>query len=213
MKNALLIVASLLVFAPTAKADELVQTNQFVLFGGFGGGGQRQFTTTTRVLGAEVTADTQSNLETSYLLGGRYEGAISDYFGLGAHLEWTRFGSQNDAHPDNFFDAGLDPYVGFSFGNELRIEPRIVVPLGYTLYILNEADRVKESDGGFGAVGNGFHVGALGGVALRHRRGFGGLLELGFMHHQTYDTNGTGNIDVRMKTNQFVVHFGVSIDL
>lgn len=213
MKNVLLVAASLLMFTSTARADGLDSADQVVVLVGLGGGGQRQVTTSTTFLGTEVTVDVEDDLEPAFTLGARYESPLARYFGLGLHLEWMRYGSENDDTADNFLDLGLDPYVGMSFGNSLRIEPRVMMPIGYSMHILNEDDRVDEADGGFGAIANGFHVGVLGGVALRHRSGIGGLLELGYMHHQVFDSNENGNVDVRLRTNQFVLRAGLSIAL
>lgn len=213
MKNALLFIAALLTVVPTAHADGLDPESQVVLLVGLGAGGQRELTTTTTILGTEVTVDVEDDLEPAFTLGARYERPLADYLGLGLHLEWMRYGSENDDHPDGFLDVGLDPYVGLSFGRSLRIEPRLLVPIGYSMHILNEEDRVDEADGGFGAIANGFHVGVLGGVAIRHRSGIGGLLELGFMHHDAFDSNEDDNVHVRMRTNQFVLRAGFSIAL
>ena len=154
------------------------------------------------------------------LVGVQYETPLVPYLSLVARFQAVRFHytSANRQHR-TFFDFGVAPTATFAVdAGKLRIEPRLGVPVGFTLHLANQEEETGLDLIGVSRANAGWHVGMLTGAHLgaSHGSGFagrlGGFFELGFLHHSAY-ASGDNDTKYRLRVNQFVIQVGLSVTL
>lgn len=154
------------------------------------------------------------------LVGLQYETPLFPYLSLVARFQAVRFHytSANDQHR-TFFDFGIAPTGTFAIdAGKLRLEPRLGVPIGFTLHLANQEEENGLDALGVSRANAGWHIGMLTGMHLgaSHGSGFagrlGGFFELGFLHHSAY-AHGNNDTKYTLRANQFVIQMGLSIAL
>ena len=135
-----------------------------------------------------------AGLAGSPLVGFRFSGTISRIFLLGTQFRstWWRVDDPNVAR-NAVLDFSLVPELRIPVRNRGRVavEPHLALPVGFTLNVWKNGN---DSDPGF-------HVGVMPGLSIISRRGFGALVELGFMHHSFY-AQSAGGTDFRRRLDQ-----------
>jgi hypothetical protein len=188
-----------------------VDASRIVFVGGFVAGGELELH--TEILGVEGSASTDAG--TGGVFGLQFEAPIAPFFVLVGRFSGTRYrgDDRSDTHR-TFLDFGVSPTASFAIrAGRLQIEPRLGIPLGFTLHVSNEDDTDGLELIGVSRTNPGWHLGVLGGAHFSASNGsgalgrLGGFLELGMMHH--------GNNDSKYRTNlnQFQMQFGLSFAL
>ena len=159
--------------------------------------------------------DGDVDLETTFGFGLVFEHAVHRYFLLGGRFEagWWLTEDWDDADVDRSVLLDFSPQAKGRIPFEIdggQAEVSVTVPFGLTLSLPSD-----EIDGD-PDTGVGFNLGVLGGFALVLDGGFGFYAEAGWRHHSfahELDLGVLGDVDVDISTNQFVLHFGVTLAL
>jgi len=192
--------------------DGEVRDNRLIIVGGGDFGGQWRIRTKTDTAFGTVESDTDDNLLPAGHVGLQYETPIASFFVLGYRFAAFRYNVDDDLSRNRtFFDFGIAPtaVMVFQAGN-LAIEPRLGMPLGFSLHHWN-----RDDDPNVPRTNAGLHIGVLGGVHLGSARGggLGGIIEIGYMHHGAFAGDDDTDTRYRIGTNQMVLQAGLSLAL
>lgn len=149
-----------------------------------------------------------AELDPTVGFGVRGEFLAHDYFAIGGLFELltfeadTAFADEREAVLS--YDVWARARYVFEISRDLAIEPYLGVPFGLSLAVLNHPS-------GGDQVWAGFNTGVLAGALLGFGQ-FGAFLELGWRHHQVFWEQDTafGELEWKIVTNQFAMHFGGS---
>lgn len=199
-----------------AQAGE-VTANRLIFVGGGGLSGQITLRSETETAFGTVETELEDDLDAAGHLGLQYESPIAPFFVLGYRFMAVRYDVDDNLDRNRtFFDFGIAPTATMAFGaGNLSIEPRLGLPLGFSLHRWNDDD---DPPGEVSQLNAGFHIGFLAGVHLgaSNPQGagrLGGLFELGFIHHSAFASEDDPDIRYRLSTNQFVLQAGLSLAL
>lgn len=204
---ALLLVGTLLLGTSQASAQsDLRDSTRAILFTGGGFGGSFHLHTETSVpLAGTITNDSDSDLDPTPLVGLRGDVPILEYLAVGGQFgaSFWRLDGGNQRNTLLDFDVVPRGRIPFTVG-KLLLEPYVAVPIGFTLNVWNQDNKVTSNQNRTNA---GWNVGVLGGFSILTRSHFGAMVELGWMHHSAYDSY--DNVNLRGSLDQFTMHFGV----
>ena len=153
-------------------------------------------------------SSSSASLDPTVGFGARLEVPVHDYVAIGGIFELLTFeadgafGGEREAVFD--IDVWVKGRYRFELADAIAIEPYLGLPFGLTLAVLDDPD------GSGDEAWPGFNIGVLAGAMLIVDSRFGGLLELGWRHHQVFNEARTflGDVDLSVETNQFAMHLG-----
>lgn len=205
-----LLLASLsLVFVARAEAQALDDRSPRVAANlAVGFAGELDAYAHTDALGG-TTTHTDVNLDPSVGFDLRGELPVLDFLVIGVWFEFLGvLSDQTGAEREETF--GFDAYARgrwvFEVVPDFFIEPYLLVPIGFSMAVL--------PDGGGDRIWPGWNTGALAGAQFVHGSGFGGYVELGWRHAETYDHRSTTvlgttvNADASLVLNELALNVG-----
>lgn len=205
MRTTLLALGAILLVSGTASAQGASARDDgrvsLIFGGGFGGESALHFDPD---IGNIDTISGEDDLDPSITLGFRYTHPLHTYVTLAAEMRFVFWHPDGQDDRNTFFDFGVMPAARYVFDvGSLELEPYLGLPLGFTVNRLDE-----DPLGDLGQASVGFHLGLLAGLAVQLPIGLGVFTELGWLHHQVFDSDDVGSY--RLVNNQFALHFGVS---
>lgn len=220
IRSSLLVACLALVSAPSfAAAQSPVLDDRLVVVGGAHLAGEARVRTRTDVpVVGEVETDTSTDLLGGGHVGLQFESPIAEFFILAYRFAAVRYNVDDNVDRNRtWFDFGIAPTAALQFAvGSLAIEPRLGMPLGFSLHHWNkddpDSDEVARNNAGF-------HIGVLAGVHLGASRAsgglgrLGGLIELGMVHHSAFAGSDDPDSRYHLSMNQFVLQAGLSLSL
>lgn len=157
---------------------------------------------------SSTVGDVQSeaDLETTLGLGLRAEVPVFQFITIGGLFEAAAFETEVP-----FFDAESRWALDFDFFvrgrylfvfDDVAVEPYVAVPIGFSLGFLQDPDGGTDDE-----AWPGWNIGVLGGVYVLSKVGIGGLFELGWRHHEAYNSNDL--LDYAVASNELAMNVGV----
>ncbi len=205
MRMTLLALGAILLVSGTASAQGASARDDgrvsLIFGGGFGG---ESALTVDPDIDIVDSITTESDLDPSITLGFRYTHPLHTYVTLAAEMRFVFWHPDGQDDRNTFYDFTVMPAARYVFDvGSLELEPYLGLPLGFTVNSLDE-----EPSDELGRASVGFNLGLLAGLAVQLPMGLGVFTELGWLHHQSFDSDDVASY--RLVTNQFALHFGVS---
>lgn len=154
------------------------------------------------------SSTSSASLDPTVGFGARLEVPIHDYIAIGGMFELLTFEADAAFSGEREAVFDIDVWVKgryrFELSDGVALEPYVGLPFGLSLAVLDDPD------GSGDEAWPGFNIGVLAGAMLIVDSRFGGLLELGWRHHQVFNEAHTffGDFDLSVETNQLAMHLG-----
>lgn len=195
-----------------------VPGDRLLFIGGADVGGELRLRTSTDTPLGTVETDSSTDLNSGGHVGLQFESPIATYFLLGYRFMAVRYDVDDGLDRNRtWFDFGISPTAVLRFETgKLAFEPRLGMPLGFSLHHWNRDDDPPDDVADTNA---GFHIGVLGGVHLGAARvgngasALGGLIEFGFVHHSAFARDDSPDTRYHLSMNQVVIQAGLSLTL
>jgi hypothetical protein len=150
-------------------------------------------------------ADTETDLDTTLGIGLRAEVPVLKFLSIGGLFEAAAYQTdipffEDDTRWGLDFDFFVRGRYLFVF-EDVAVEPYVALPIGFSLGFLQDPDSPAEDE-----AWPGWNVGVLGGIYVISKVGIGGLFELGWRHHEAYNSNAID--DLAVSTNELAMNVG-----